>query len=204
MRAKTWICSRISALEGRSSGLTPPAAQAFGGLAFGGEVLGLDPFVHQAGGFEGNGLTKFDISHPFMRRYQAHQCGAGPWRNGSTFAFYMHGERFAMPTCGIDLSAGLPSPARTHPSGGPQLCSTCPTICGSDSISTVNNTSSPIGIVSPTTSAVVCSTSYMASIWNNCARWMPSAIMRLPCHRRNRSIRCRSSRWRPTTNPAIR
>ena len=62
--------------------MTPPAAEAFGGLAFGGEVFGLDAFVHQPGGFEGDRLTEFDISHPFMRRYQAHQCGAGPWDEG--------------------------------------------------------------------------------------------------------------------------
>ena len=84
MRAKSWICSRISALEGRSSGLTPPATEPFGGLAFGGEVLGLDALVHQAGGFEGDGLTEFDITHPFMRRYQAHQCGAGLWEESTS------------------------------------------------------------------------------------------------------------------------
>ena len=53
-----WIWSRISALEGRSSGLTLAAAEAFGGLAFGGEVLGLDALVHQPGGFEGDRLAK--------------------------------------------------------------------------------------------------------------------------------------------------
>ena len=57
--------------------MTPSPAQALGGLALGGVVLGLDALVHQAGGFEGDRLTEFGISHPFMRRYQAHQCGAG-------------------------------------------------------------------------------------------------------------------------------
>ena len=62
MRAKTWIWSRISALEGRSFGLDAAAAEALGGLALGGEVLGLDPLVHQPGGFEGDRLTKLDIA----------------------------------------------------------------------------------------------------------------------------------------------
>ena len=48
MRAKSWICSRISALEGRSAGLTP-AAKTLGGLAFGGEVFGLHaPYMSRA------------------------------------------------------------------------------------------------------------------------------------------------------------
>src|SRR5262249_31934567 len=58
------------------------AAEAAGGLALGGEVLGLDALVHQAGGFQGNGLAELDISHPFVRRYEAHQRGAGPWDEG--------------------------------------------------------------------------------------------------------------------------
>ena len=61
-------------------GFDPLAAEPFGGLAFGGEVLGLDALVHQAGGFKGDRLTKFAQSHPFMRRYQAHRSGAGPAR----------------------------------------------------------------------------------------------------------------------------
>ncbi len=44
-------------------------AQAFGGLAFGGEVFGFLSLVHQPGGFQRDRLTKFGISHPFMRRY---------------------------------------------------------------------------------------------------------------------------------------
>ena len=52
-------------------------AETFGRLAFGGEVLGFDPFVHQPSGFQGNFLAKLDIGHPFMRRYEAHCDGAG-------------------------------------------------------------------------------------------------------------------------------
>ena len=69
VRAKTWIWSRISALEGRSLGLTDPRQSAGGGLALGGEVLGLDPVVHQTGGFEGDRVTELGISHPGLRRF---------------------------------------------------------------------------------------------------------------------------------------
>jgi hypothetical protein len=57
--------------------LDSSSAQPFGRLSFGGKVLGFDPFVHQASRFQGDRLTEFCISHPFVRRYQAHQRGAG-------------------------------------------------------------------------------------------------------------------------------
>lgn len=57
------------------------AAQAFGRLALGGEVLGFAAFVHQTRGFESNRLPEFFVWHPFMRRYQAHRVGAGPYVN---------------------------------------------------------------------------------------------------------------------------
>jgi hypothetical protein len=57
--------------------LDSSAAQTFGRFSLGGEVLGFDPFVHQASGFKSDRLTKFRISHPFMRRYLAHRSGAG-------------------------------------------------------------------------------------------------------------------------------
>ena len=42
---------------GKVFGFDPLTAEAFGGLAFRGEVFGFDPLVHQAGRFEGDGLT---------------------------------------------------------------------------------------------------------------------------------------------------
>jgi hypothetical protein len=57
--------------------LDPSAAQPFGRFSLCGKVLRFDPFVHQASGFKSDRLTKFRISHPFVRRYQAHRSGAG-------------------------------------------------------------------------------------------------------------------------------
>src|SRR5262249_28520200 len=41
------------------------AADAFGGLALGGVVLRLDALIHQASGFERDGLAELGIAHPF-------------------------------------------------------------------------------------------------------------------------------------------
>ena len=41
------------------------AAKPFGGLAFRGEVLGLDALIHEPGRFERDGLAEFVISHAF-------------------------------------------------------------------------------------------------------------------------------------------
>jgi hypothetical protein len=45
------------------------AAESFGGLAFGGEVLGFDSLVHQARGFKSNGVAEFGIGHSILRRF---------------------------------------------------------------------------------------------------------------------------------------
>ena len=45
------------------AGLDGAAAEAFGGLALGGEVLGFHPLVHEPGGFKRNGLTQLGVGH---------------------------------------------------------------------------------------------------------------------------------------------
>ena len=80
MRAKSLDLFADLGVGGEVFRLDPLPAEAFGRLAFGGEVFGFDALVHQASGFEGDRLTQFTLTHPFKRRYQAHQCGAGPAR----------------------------------------------------------------------------------------------------------------------------
>src|SRR5262245_29680615 len=48
------------------------STETLGRLALGRVVLALDPLVHQSSGFERDGLPKLVMSHPFMRRYEAH------------------------------------------------------------------------------------------------------------------------------------
>src|SRR5262249_10411194 len=54
------------------------AAESPGSLAFGREVLALDPLVHQTGGLVGDGLAELEIAHSFRAPlFVPLQCGAG-------------------------------------------------------------------------------------------------------------------------------
>src|SRR5689334_5894582 len=77
MRAKTWICSRISALEGRSSGLTLPRQRRLAALRLAVKYSdSTRSYISRAASsaIAWRSLALLILSRP---RYKAHQCGAG-------------------------------------------------------------------------------------------------------------------------------
>src|SRR5271156_2181863 len=77
MRAKVWICSRISALDGRSAGLTHCRQRRLAALRLAVKYSdSMRSYINRAAS---SAITwrSLTLAIPFRRRYQAHQCGAG-------------------------------------------------------------------------------------------------------------------------------